>query len=415
MPQAARRIDFDSRRDWLAWKEGNPQRFGASKIAAILGQSAYGGRYEEWAARTGKYQRPPIDPERAEAGLELEESVLRWYARRRGFPQSTVETFPTPSVLIHPTDDIAYCSPDCLVNRGEDSGGCDAKTHGARFGLSGDPLRSYGEEGSDLVPIDIWWQVQWSAGCDPDRRKWWDVAALFAGDKIRLGVYRVHHDPKLTADAREVVRDFYTTHVLGDVPPEADYAELGSIEQALRSVYRDTIQEVVPATPVDVGLLVRLRLIEQLSKALEEESGRIREYLMNRLAKREAIVLPGAGPRGKDVPLLTFKKGADRPAGWAADWEMTARALAEEIAGDDGDLEETLQLHLVKREIPAKDGSRSFLPKIRGKSADRLMQLCFKAGLVDLDSSMTDAGELIDAVRPFVSSQHLIGETDDDQ
>lgn len=388
-------ITFPSEAEWLAWKD-NPGTYGASGVSAILGQSTYATRYDAWAERTGKV--PPVDlsgNEAVEAGVELEESVLRWYAKRAGIPTRLVVLGGTlPAVITHPTDPRAYCSPDGIV-RADDRlmmlgpvgerplselspvGGVDGKCHGSGMAESEDPLNRYGGEGTEAVPRSIWWQCQWS--CYSSGLPWWDVAALTGGRVLRLRVFRVHHAPEVTKMAAGVVERFHAEHVQADEPPTVSAKELALVEEATKRMWPESVDRVVAAGEVEGDLIGKLAGVEALQAHMDEIRTALVEAIKLRMGDADSLILPGAGKKGGPLTLATWRGGGKKDP--AVDWKMTARALAESLAAECGTgPEEALKAHTLHGEPGVK--ARTFLPKARKKQLEPIVAALCDAGLV---------------------------------
>jgi predicted phage-related endonuclease len=74
------------REQWLAARRrtGDGWLIGASEAAAVLGWSRFDDRYALWHRKRGLMPEEGELDERRDAGLFLEEGILRWYARRTG-------------------------------------------------------------------------------------------------------------------------------------------------------------------------------------------------------------------------------------------------------------------------------------------------------------------------------------------
>lgn len=435
---------FDSKEAWLRKKRSHKERYGASEVAAVLGQSPYSTPWEVWARKTGRVDAPSLDDVPAvEAGIELEPSILTWYGKRLersirlddrsltdryGRPLASIMGFSNrPALIYHPTDDHAWCSPDGLVGtvnydrvdeasaRAEypegviltvynDSmkaktlvvrGGVDAKAHGSWMGTSSDVKNRYGEEGTDEVPRSIWWQCQWSCYCSG--LPWWDVAAVIAGRSITMKTFRIHHSEEATQLASERVAAFNDC-VISDTPPVDSSSERARAEQTVREVYPVSSEEVVVVNAERAHLLQKLSVGERAQARIDLAVKAIRSELMLGMGDASAIVLPGEGPRGTHLELLTWR-GGNGEAKETTDWKATAERLAE--LSSVGPTHAQKVLDEARQMKPGRVKSRTFLPRVRKDKADTLLKRLSDSGLIESNET-AGATEGIDALAGLI-------------
>jgi len=217
------------------------QGVGASEVAAIIGMDPRRDRFSVYASKLGLIKRDAPN-QRQLRGHYFERGIAMAYADRTG---RQVEWF--DETVAHPDRSWQVCTPDAWVleNRRK-IGGMDSKT------VAWDQRHTWGED-MDTVPAHIICQCQWS--CSATDLPWWDVAACFGLDDIRI--YRVDRDPKIEAVLIEEVDRFWRENVLARVPPP-----IGGNEDA-----QEYLRQAFPKNR------------EPLRSATEEEDALVRQYI----------------------------------------------------------------------------------------------------------------------------------------
>lgn len=312
---------------------------GASEVAAVLGMTprrtplmVYETKQpgaKEWEGNEATQWGNTLEPVVAELyGTRLAE---REEARVDLFEVGTIEG----------TKPHEIATPDRIV-RVTQSGGA-VNEHGLEVKVRSFRTSDWGEDGSDQVPVDVYYQCLWGMIVTGHRR--WDVAALFSGTEMRI--YHLDYNEALATEARADVAKFWTDHVLPGVPPApmgGDNAKLaGSIKQLhaasvklddlpLPKFERDAIHESA----------VYLAAIKAQAKALEEQQDQMEVQL-------KAAIGPHAGIVGPDFEV----KWGERKGRSVTDW----RAVAEHLYGlcaDKGDGLEALIQHHTERGEPTR-------------------------------------------------------------
>lgn len=211
--------------------EQEARLIGASDMPALAGLSPWAGPFAVWARVTHGHQAQQT--EAMGAGHAAEEYVRALYRQATGYELLG------PSKWRHPLHPWLRCSPDDrAVPEPERRRLVELKRY--QF------LEGWGPAGSDVVPTDIWLQVQVQAGVGLDLGEVEDeqveVAALLRGE---LRLYSVPHMPEVYERALALCERFWRDHVRTGVPPLGD----GLLErdaEAMRALY--------PAPKVEVPL-----------------------------------------------------------------------------------------------------------------------------------------------------------------
>lgn len=176
---------------------------GSSDMAAVLGLSAWKTPYDLYLEKTDKLT--VLDDNESEAagiGNMLEETLLQWGAEKLG-----VEIHLNQN-RIHPNG-IFAANHDALVP-GQPVG-LEAKTHG----ITMFQREHWGDDGTDDVPERVIVQCQHQMLVSDLELVW--VPALIGGLGRRL--YQVKRDDELCEMLLARGMEFWTRHVLADVPP----------------------------------------------------------------------------------------------------------------------------------------------------------------------------------------------------
>lgn len=276
---------------------------GASDVAAVLGFDRYRTPLDVWLDKTGK--APPFaGNEFTEWGNRLEPVVVEAVIERFEAAGQVVVARQV-GTLVDPDEPWILATPDrVLETRDYAAWGLEVKCRGAY------DAKAWGPEGTDEIPDAVACQVAWNLHVTGFAR--WDVAALIGGNSLRR--YTVHRDDELLAGILDRVRDFWTRHVLADVPPPLT-GESGA--HYVLDRYRTAGDLIVPATPDTEEALGRLATVREHLKALEAE----------KLDMETAIKAAIGGAKGIE--------GAAGRAVWSQvkgrttiDWEAVARSLA---------------------------------------------------------------------------------------
>lgn len=234
--------------DWYALRVFDPDRaerpvvFGASEA-----QKAVETPLELYLLKRGEME-PPEQTEDMEVGSLMEPVVLEMYRRRSGnfihtgcpmyFAPECAFMAATPDAIgIPEVDDM----PGVLnLEAVTDFWGVDAKTSHDRMFIrhaaANEDTNKYGEDGTDLVPTYVLWQMQQQ--CAVMGFPFVDVPVLF-GRKYRQ--YRVDRDETLIKALVDAEKELAERIVNGD-PPEPNWTHPNTREclQALHGLQRGT-------------------------------------------------------------------------------------------------------------------------------------------------------------------------------
>lgn len=233
----------------------------ASKVGAIMGASTYDSPTSIWHQLAGLVERdmsPPSDPQFRGTMMEPYVLAYAWQRRHPDWEQHAGETTWT-------RDDLPFPAAANTDSHGTKDDGAPVIIESKTVSWQS-PLDQWGEEGTDEVPLGIWWQVVFQM--------------LMSGiheariERCGPGVdehkeYVVRYDPAIGAALQQRLADFYTS-ILAGIPPKADghEATVTTYKRAIVEV-DDSEWEICPALARDLD---RARADEDAAAARKREA-----------------------------------------------------------------------------------------------------------------------------------------------
>lgn len=286
---------------------------GGSDIGVIVGVCRWKTPYQLWEEKTGRVV-DDADSLPMRFGTHAESFVASEYVRSTG---RRVERF--NAMLRHPSAPIGGHIDRLVIPEGKSRAavrgrivtdrGLECKTVGAfAAGRDGE----WGPDGGDQIPESYLLQCATYmalTGCEH-----WDLAALIGNTEVRI--FPLRRDLELEAGLIEIASQWWTDHVLADVPP--DPTTEAEARQRWRAHQPGKILEVDGPT---VDLLKALAAAKAKVKAAEAEEQGVKDQLMPRLADADQIIFQGA-------PLATFRANRDSVR---IDWQGLGGRLLEDV------------------------------------------------------------------------------------
>lgn len=192
-----------------AWHARRLQHIGGSEIAALFGaQPDYAlSHYALWHVKAGRVPAPEVDGERIRWGLRLESFIAGGAAEQEGW------TIRKGGYVSDPTTHGMGCTLDYVIEApGPNDEGYEGP--GALELKNADWLVHKRAWTNDEPPSHILLQHQHQLGCTG--YSWGAVACLVGGNELRI--YRYAARPKLIAEIRRRVADFWASIAEGRVP-----------------------------------------------------------------------------------------------------------------------------------------------------------------------------------------------------
>lgn len=202
------------------------QFLGGSDAAAVMGLSPYATPVELWQEKTGRVRKDPEDPIRQRIlarGHKLEPFIRDMAIDKLRDMGLSVELLAVNQRYVDPEHPFLSCEIDFeleltgiatiggaeVVFDGEHVN-CDAKS------VTGFARKKWGLEDTEDVPIE--YAAQFMHGLMVTGRRYCLVAALRSFDDV--DVYWTVRDDETIAAMRPKLVEFWTEHVLKDVPPD---------------------------------------------------------------------------------------------------------------------------------------------------------------------------------------------------
>lgn len=249
-------------------------RIGASDAAAVLGISPYASPYDVWAVKTGRADEF-VGNDATRAGNKLEAMLLDDAEKELGDLMRDV-FIPGPiGTPIGATLDAQVISTGEVV---------EAKTSG----MTGGPVvGDWGEPGTDRIPDHYLVQVQIQMLVARAER-----AHVFAylGNVVPKR-YVVEYDNELALAIARQLDDWWTRHVIADVPPEATGVSMETIKRFRRTA--DKSIELAGDEADQAELLCRkIEELKASAKTAKDDLEAAEKALLVMLGDAEEMVLP---------------------------------------------------------------------------------------------------------------------------
>jgi len=288
-----------SREEWLqARKKG----IGGSDIACLVGQNPYKTAFELWHDKMSTEQKEfdEDSKERMYWGIEFENLVAQRYAKDKDVKVQRINT-----MMQHKDVPIALANIDrAIVKPGSRVRWCD-KTHQL---IGADKLLEiktahalsinsddWGEENTDEVPINYWYQCMWYMGITGVHTC--DLAVLFGGQRFK--VYTIEYDDEIFNALLKRAKEWWYKHILTGIAPDPHDEAEAKLKWAKSSPGKETI------VGTDVAELVnQLKEVNSKLAILEDEKQSIRDRLVPMLEDAEIITYQGE-------KIATYKSNKD--------------------------------------------------------------------------------------------------------
>lgn len=244
------------------WYAARRSRIGGSDIAQVLGLSPWGDRYSLWCEKVDP--QPAIDTASPlmEAGHYIEQAAARWYVDHRipdGLHVRNAGTW------VHRDRDWQLANPDRIIVPNIRSDAAPAGVLEIKYAPNS--ADRFGDDGSDVVPVSYWCQVQWYMGVFGV--PWADMVVL---SRWGFRCYRIQSDPDWQAMAVTEAQQFMDAVALGIEP---DWAPTPWAYEADRSRHPEITSDEITVT--DDHLLDRLSTVAHLKEAEKEAKDALKD------------------------------------------------------------------------------------------------------------------------------------------
>ena len=252
-----------------SWPDGSPEwlaarrfRIGGSDITQVLGLSPWGDRYSLWCEKVDP--QPAIDTASPlmEAGHYIEQAAAAWYQDHR-LPEGLHVR--NSGTWTRRDRDWQLANPDRLIVPNVRS---DADPAGVlEIKYAPNSADRFGDDGSDVVPVNYWCQVQWYMATFGV--PWADMVVL---SRWGFRCYRIQSDPDWQAMAVTEAQQFMDAVALGNEP---DWAPTPWAYEADRSRHPEITSDEITVT--DDHLLDCLSTVAHLKEAEKEAKDALKD------------------------------------------------------------------------------------------------------------------------------------------
>jgi len=277
-----------------------PSGIGGSEIAAIMGLDDSRDAFAVYADKVGLLERVAAETNSRMAwGKRLERAIVDGYSEITGRPTEWVD-----ETRHHPERPWQIWTPDALGVQAASDRGVDAKN------VSFDQVPAWREKGEETPPTRIILQCHWYMSASG--RKFWDVAALFGGNDLRI--FTVDYDPDVEAALLEHAEKFWREHVLARVPPPIGCSE--TADRYLKQRFPKNISTVRIVTGAEAVLVNDYLVARQEFKDVEKAKDSLENEIKLAIADADGIRVAGGD--------ITYKRCKDTVG---PDWEAIAREM----------------------------------------------------------------------------------------
>lgn len=288
----------------------------ATDISAICGVNPWKRPIDVFMDKTGRAQ--PFEGNIKTKWGNLLEPVLR-----DDYEEIFGVRVEVPGTLTHPEHEWWMATPDGIVypiGGSEPERGLEIKVHGP------EALRmlSYGDPGTDEVPMHELFQCEWGMGATGLPR--WDLRAFLGGAPSDFIIQR---DDELLGILAERAERFMTDYVRRDEPPPADGSDAWDayLEQRFAK-HNDQI--VLVDDDYTLRLIAELRearaVFDRSEVSVEELSQKIKAIIGDRAGLTWKDPDKPKPKRGKGEPMSTISWKSTKPS-IRTDWEKVSADL----------------------------------------------------------------------------------------
>jgi predicted phage-related endonuclease len=319
--------DAERRQAWLA---ARLEHITSTDLANIMRlPDAYGTPMSTWLEKKQLLERAEV-PDWMTWGIRLQTPIIEAAADRLALPVEHADPW---ALEVCPEHQVVAASLDARVLDGAERPPLDAKNVGWL------KPTEWGEDGSDMVPPRFVVQLHAQMVCTGASSSY--LAVLFGGRNFRL--YCLQRDPEIAGAIVDVAEDFWTRHVLADVPPPVDGSDEWARFLARRAQESEAIVDSSPELDRWVEQLRQARAALEQAEALEKEA---RNHLADAIGSAAGL----KGPWGR----ISYKRTKD---GSKVDWEAVAQELLPHVGA--------AGKSLVEKFTTTKPGYRVFRPTFK--------------------------------------------------
>lgn len=302
----------------------NPRLIGTTDLAALLGVHPFLTAFQLWKRVTLGEQEDldRVALRRMETGLLRQEQIVTWWGEDERIPIAPADAPITDRALVvgpyveHPhgrawqrvSTDYVLRIPGEVERR-----------EGVEVKLTERLTEEWGPAGTDQVPQHYMVQVQ--GQCEA---LGWPRAHLLVGWGLySYRVYTIDAVPELGAELVDIAGDFWTRHVVADVPPPLTETERMRARWAAVRARFAHVGEEREATEEERGLAIALAGVRKKLKTLDAAADGLELELRERMGDAPLIWWGDTDPKERSRVICRPTKPRS-----SVDWEAAARAAA---------------------------------------------------------------------------------------
>ena len=267
----------------MSLDETEKRLLGASDMATLLGLSPWSGPVALWARVVHGWEAATTHDQDEGTAAEAYNRIC--YRNRTGY------TLAGSAKWRHPLYPWARCSPDDTATDTPDGRrGVELKRYNW--------LEGWGAPGTDVVPADIWVQVQFQAGVALDLGEWdaagVDVSALLRGE---LRIYHVPHIPEVYERCIAVAERFWRDFVVPMRCPDGDNLVLLERDaEALKALFHapkvETALQWEVLTEAQRATVAQWLEANAAERAWKKQAKALKVKMQHLLREHPALLLP---------------------------------------------------------------------------------------------------------------------------
>lgn len=265
---------FYSREDWLNFRRAF---IGASEVSAILGKSPWAGPYDIWLQKT--QGESPKETIRMRAGRALERLILDLYSERTGMKVEANECYE----VYYDPEHFICATPDGFVEMPGGPGLVECKTSSRLY------RNAWGDDGGMDVPIYYYLQAVAQIGAieaaSGIKLSGYHFAVLFDMDEFCVFPVDVDEARKLYASMAAIIKDWYYTHIVGNVPPDRTPTDTAQTAP-------QRTEEMVTADPQMVEVAEEYLKLSEIIRSVQDELERCEERIKTFIGEHAGLITP---------------------------------------------------------------------------------------------------------------------------
>jgi putative phage-type endonuclease len=262
------------------WHAERAKGIGSSEVAALSDdKDRFSTELELWTKKTGRSEGVTQN-ERMYWGLMHEPTVKREYVKRTGN-----KVFYRPrTIFVSKANPVFRVTPDGLLLGGDEDQKVSLQIKCT------DSRKGWGEEGTDQIPLHIYYAAEWELGILGPEWVRCDFAVLFSGNEFKM--YYANRNETIIKELQHRADTFWQNHVLKDVPPEVSEEPLED-PKVMAAAYPVETKKILTASADIKKVIAELETVISTKKGAADREellkNKIREFVGNDMGVLAAL------------------------------------------------------------------------------------------------------------------------------